>query len=389
MMNQPEPSLSSHFGKPALYQNGLKKQLAHHSPIEITESFFNYTRTPLTVVKRNGLIIPLTPEPVMGFDEKLSIRVDFNIRNATVAQIKKQLTLLDEQDDEALHLLRTALENSVISPMAYGVKITLEYPLSLMELKKYGGSVYYGELDLVVSLDPPTTVIPHPYSERGRRANIATAVMPEGSTDMFGYSVFVVDNHGQYGPRYLNIGGKVYRVSPVRDPIQNDGIYITSSRPVDGDLFEPGVEVLHYSFEGAEESVGLYKTFDEALNLGDLNTARKETLAKMEQDNLVLQRDLNLTKSKHAAEQAEQDRRMKDMVAFHEREKFEMTQKQAEIEAAAKKRELLEEQRRAEMKDYYEKRSLERKDSSEVVKVLPAIIVGIGAAVAVLLKIFK
>lgn len=388
-MNQLETPLSSHFGKPALYHNGFKKQMAHSSPITITESFFNYTRTPLTLVKRNGLVIPLQPEPVMGFDEKLCIRVEFQIRNASVALIKKQLTLIDEQDDEALHQLRAALENSVISPTAFGVKVTLEYPLSLTELKKYGGTVYYGELDLVVSLDPPDTVIPHPHSERGRRANIATEIMTSNNAESFGYSVFVVDNHGQYGPRYLNIGGKVYRVGPVRDFSQKDGVYVTSSRPADGDLFMPGVEVLHYSFEGAEETVGLYKTFDEAMNLGDLNTARKEALVNMEQANLVLQKDLTLVKSKQAADQAEQDRQMRELVTAHEREKFEMVQKQAEVEASAKKREIEAEQKRAEMKDHYEKRSLDRKDNSEVVKVLPAIIVGIGAAVAVFMKFFK
>ncbi len=386
-MNQQEPQLSSHFGTPFLYQNGLKKP-AHSSPIEITESYFNHTRTNLTIVKRNGLIVPLPSENTFGFEEKLGIRVEFRIKNGALAEIKKQLNLLDAQDDDALKLLRDAIENSKVSAVVGHVKIVLEYPLTLEELKKYGGTVYYAELDVVISTQSPSTVVPHPHSERGRRSNIATSLVGDKQVGGFAYSVFVVDSHGQYGPRFLNIGGKVYRVTPIVDYSQKDGVYVTSTKPADGDLFSPGEDIMHYSFEAAEESIGLFRTYDEAFNLGDLGTARKEQLASIEQENLVLQKDLTVVKNTISLAEAEHQREMQAVVAQHAREKLEIEERRAEIELTLKKQEEESDKRRTEMKDYYEHRSLNRKDTSEMVKILPAIVIGVGAVAALLFKVF-
>jgi hypothetical protein len=389
MMNQTESILNSHFGAPVLHQVGFRKTAqAFASPVEITESYFNYTRSPLTIVKRNGLVIPLDPEPSLGFDENLVIRIEIVIRNGTIPALKKQLSVLEEADEKAMHLLRQAVENTTISPVNGGIRVTLDYPLALAELKKYGGTVYYGELDIVASLDPPETVIPHPYSERGRRENIAAASVADDKGESFGYSVFIIDNEGKYGPRYLNIGGSVYKVTPTRDFTKRDGIYVASTRPVEGDMLVTGVEVTRHAFEGAEDSVGLYRTYDEALNLGDLTTARKNSLAQLEHDNLTLQREIANMKSAQSQEAAENDRVMRDLTSQHEREKLALEEKRLKSESEAKEREAVLERQRQEMKDYYEQRSLNRKDNSEVVKVLPAIIVGIGAAIAVLMKIF-
>ena len=388
-MNQADINLPSHFGKPGMFQTGFKRNKADGGPISITESYFNNTREALTVVKRSGLVIPLPSEPVMGFDEKMGIRIEFRIRNVTVAAMKRQLSLISDEDGETLKMFRAAIENSDMRPMVGGVSICLEYPLTLTELKKYGGTVYYGELDLVVSLQSPDTVIPHPHSERGRRASIATMMTKDMDPKAFGYSILTVDNFGQYGPRFLNISGKIYRVDPVQDFSQQDGVYVTCPKPVDGDLFIEGKEVEHHSFENAVDSLGLYKTHEEALTFGDLGTARKAELAKMEQDNLILQRDLNHTKSKLTAEQAESDRQMKEMEATHAREKLEAAQKTMKLEASVKAAELMAEQRRTEMKDLYEQRSLVRKDNSEIIKVIPAIVLGVGAIGAVLFKLFS
>ncbi len=325
----------------------------------------------------------------MGFDEKMLIRVEFRIRNATVAAIKRQLSLLANEDDEALYVLRDAIENSKITPVAGHIKVCLEYSLTLLELKNYGGTVYYGELDLVVSLNPPETVIPHPHSERGRRASIATISASDKDPKAFGYSILTVDNFSQYGPRFINIGGNVYRVNPVQDFAHKDGVYLTSDRPVNGDLFMPIVENVHYSFEAAEEALGLYKTHEEAETLGDLGTARKEVLAKLEQANLVMSKDLAHLKQRQSIEQAEADRQRQEMEAAHNREKLTLQETLATKEAAWKEQEIQAEKRKAELKEFYENRSLARKDSSEVIKVIPAIILGIGTIGAVLWKIFS
>lgn len=389
-MNPNESILSTHFGAPVLHQTGFNKPTrAHNSPVEITESYFNYTRTPLSIVKRNGLIIPLPPEPLMGFDENLIVRVEFVIRHATLPDIRRQLGLLEEADEEALKQLRYALENSAISPIAPGVKITLDYPLSLAELKKYGGTVYYGELDLVASIDPPETVIPHPHSEKGRKAKIAASVVGATKSEAFGYSIYIVDNFGKYGPRYVNIGSKVYRVNSIRDNAQKDGIYVVAPQPVEGDIDSVGEDIVRYDFEGAEDSVGLYRTYDEAASLGDLSTARKRSLAELEQSNLVLTRDLANMKNQQAIDSVKRDQELAEVTERHNREKLALEERIRKDEVHAKEREAELERKRQELKDYYEERSLARKDSSETMKVLPAIIVGVGAVAAVLLKLFK
>jgi hypothetical protein len=237
-----------------------------------------------------------------------------------------------------------------------GAVITLDYPLSINTLREYGGSVYYQELDVVVSLEAFENVPPHPASDEGKNIQLTNIEQQE---DAFLYSVDIVDNLAVLSERYLNINGKVYKVTPKIDLNRQDGIYITSNRPAVNARTENDREVSYYPLSKVEE-LGLYRTLDEANACGDIVTARKQELADMEHQVAVMKKQLQQMEHQHKLELANKEQ--------------ELARLEGELKSASMKLQ--------QTKDYYDARSYERKDQSEALKFLPTLLVGVGALFA-------
>jgi hypothetical protein len=259
-----------------------------------------------------------------------------------------------------------------------GATIVLDYPLTLEQLQTYGGTIYFSELDIVVSLLPPEEMPAHPYSEEGRRSQVIAGSPIDHGGVGFGYAVEIVDNHERYGDRFLNIGGNVYKVKTKKDLERRDGVYIISNYAANGQLGKPGVRVTFCAFDKAQEDLGLYKTYDEAMHLGDLSTARKQEL-------LTMEHELVKSKQEAAAEKVRFDREL--TAAQHEVKRIEQENTRLAARNQMLEHDLTMERQR--LKDFFDARAYQRKDSSEALKILPSIILGIGALVVALRSLFS
>ena len=197
----------------------------------------------------------------------------------------------------------------------------------------------------------------------------------------FGYSVELVDNAGKYGDRFVNIGNRVYRISPRQDSTRKDGIYVVSNNPVTGKFDLTDVCLVYHTFEEAKEKVGLYNSCEEAYNLGDISLARKIELSNMEQSLAVMKNEMQMAKQKHDMEMLEKNRELKTLEMERERHAQIMAEAKERADIAAS----LERQR---IKDYYEDKAYQRKDQSEMLKFIPAVVVAIGS-ILMAIKTFK
>lgn len=337
------------------------------SPIECRTHYINNLSVSITVVWRSGFRIRLEPVPNMD-NNRLVIRTTVMVDQSVKNDVERVLSMVNENSSPELQAMRTAFIQQNQGNTYRGASIILDYPISHDQLRNYGGSIYHNELDCVISLMDLEEAPLHPYSESGKLSQTVIGSPVDHGGPSFAYAVEIVDNCGKQGARYMNMSGKIYKIIPKKDPERRDGIYIVSNKPANGALDNGGVVATHYPFELAETDLGLYPTYSEALNLGDVSTARKEELARLEHQNKVLAQEMQGLRQQHEREMLEQQNELR---------RTELERDRLNIKIAEQEQQMARE--RAELKDQYEKRSYERKDQSEILKILPSIVVGIGA----------
>lgn len=376
MEQQNVRSIPTHFGESELVRPGPKSNPYRREPFEQRLTYRNHLAVPISIGLRNGLKLSLPAEPNLN-DHRFLARVELVLSEQVKMDVHRLLSAVDGNSPPELQVMREALQLQLQVNSHGGATIVLDYPLSLEQLQTYGGSVYYSELDIVVSLLAPGSMPPHPHSDEGRRSQtIAGSPVDHGGVG-FGYAVEIVDNHGKYGDRFLNIGGNVYKVPTKQDFTRRDGVYIISNYAASGNLTREEPKVTFCAFEQAQETLGLYRTYDDALHLGDISQARKAELLTMEHE---------LVKARGELQQAKAQQE-KDQLAS----KAEIARMEGENERLKARNQLLErdmEVERQKNKDYYDNRSQQRKDTSETLKILPTIILGIGTFIAALVGIF-
>jgi hypothetical protein len=353
-------------------------------------SFINATTFAITVVQRSGLKVTIPPKQSFRSRDFI-IRQEFQIAAEVKENVRAVLDVVDDSSPIVLQRLKAALAEADKTFGLYArANLILDHPITLDQLKQHGQSVYHHESDTLVSMLNPGFVPLHPYSEQGRNAKMMEDTPVKVGGDSFGYCVEIVDNTGRFGDRFVNIANQVYRIRTKRDVARRDGIYIGSSDPDEGELFTGSYSVNRIPLDAPDhEKYGVFKTFEEAKTLGDLSQAQKRQLADVEFATTHLKRELEQEKLRHSREMAGVE---------HDLKLSEARAKEAELIRDRREAELKEERARAEhllaierlrLKDKYEERSLDRKDRSEIVKMLPTIIVGIGAAIPIIMKLMK
>ena len=362
--------INTHFGDVSAAPLGPHDLKGFFSPIEKKITYINNLSEPVTIGTRDGLKFVLSPQYNLSANG-LIIRVEITINSTQKTDIQKVLSAVDDSAPQELKVLREtfAKQIKVVTHRASTV-MTIDYTVHTNTLREYGGSIYFHEVDLVVSLLGFDNTPPHPFSEEGRRLNIINTSTDNTEKDFF-YSIKIVDNGEKYGPRYININNQVFKIDTVKDNSKKDGVYITRTKEFNSTLSDSNQkEHLHYSIDSEELSI--FKSAEEARVYGDINTNRKRELAELEHQLNLQKAELQAIKSKNEMDMIE---RNKEKLIL-EMEKDTLKQRLEEQRQDYEQRLKYERDRQ---KDYFDERSYRRKDYSEMVKFIPAIIVGIGA----------
>jgi hypothetical protein len=388
-MSYSPPNCPTFFGDVTL---GSAMGAAWSDPIFATcrWSFINATLYAITIVQRSGLKVTIPPKQSFRSRDFI-IRQEFQIAAEVKENVRAVLDVVDDSSPIVLQRLKAALAESDKTFGVYArANLILDHSITLDQLKQHGQSVYHHETDILVSMLTSNFVPLHPYSEEGRNVKMMEDTPVKVGGESFGYCVEIVDNTGRFGDRFVNIANQVYRVRTKRDVTRRDGIYIGSSDPDEGELFNGSYSVNRIPLDAPDhEKYGIFKTYEEAKTLGDLTQAQKRALADVEFATTHLKRELEQEKHRHSREMAEIE---------HDLKVSEARAKEAELIRDRREAELKEERARAEhllaierlrLKDKFEERSMDRKDRSEIVKMLPTIIVGIGAAIPIIMKLMK
>jgi len=384
-MDNPQNVVPSHFGLPALTSQGELNTRTTLSPVQYRVEFVNNLGAPVSVLMRNGLKFNMDSEP--SFTHRtFTIRVFITINSSAYGSIVDSLRAAAAGDAPELAVLSQAFGISVEGNMWRGGTLTLDYDLTLEQLYDLGGTVYYHEVDYVVSLETNHAHLHHPHSEQGRKNQVLVECplfndrfeRETGGTPIgFGYSITMVNNDGKKQVRYINIANQVYRITPTVDLTKKDGIYIVSNHSMSNKGGRGGFESRWYDFENAEETLGLWKTPEEARHGGDKSILAKENLARAQAEVERLRAERSVLDEQNAIEKAQLEATMREHEVRMEKEREEIARERAE-------REYEEKVRRQKLADHYEEKSYVRKDTSEGLKFLPSLLIGLGALFSVL-----
>lgn len=290
-----------------------------------------------------------------------------------------QLSINENERDEDISVIQQNMLDS-LSNDHRAQRITRKQAVctkvKIDDLKNNSNIVYIKEYDIVIYGIKPNLNILHPNTVSNA---ISGLELNRKRVNNLEWSIKINDPHSRIGNRYINICGVVYSIHPNRDPTQMEGVILTTSS---GEHHGDPVSV-PMSLDVFEDKIRTYKSYEEAETYGNLETVTKAKIeAEMEKirhENAIEESKLKseLTRLKSEAEKTKHDletasTELKQKEIEHKRE-LELLAMNADREKHD--RELQSLQR----KSYYEERSYDRKDSSELLKFLP-IIVGAGIA---------
>lgn len=366
------PTLPTHFGNVYVSPIGPRDRQFGVSPIEYKISYINNLPEEAIVVLRSGIKFTVPRQHLVTCDT-LVIRVEIMLRHSAKNEIQRLLSTVNEESSSELKAMREAFTIQLRNNNTHsGLTLILDYTITPDDLRKMAGTFYHNELDCVISISKFNDTPPHPHSDIGRQQTLLNNKNVSEVEGSFNYIVELVDNTNAFGPRYLNVGNKIYKVDTTKDSTRKDGAYVISNHPVTGELVNCGIDSKYYTFEELEEKLGLFRTAEEAKHLDDVMTSRKLELAKLEFEAGVTKTELQNLKHIQDMRTLEREKELSILAMEKESHAAELLKIREKAEHDLK-------MEREYAKARYDDRSYDRKDSSEIFKWIPGIIVAIGA----------
>lgn len=411
----------------------------------ITAEYTNYMQTTLYLKTQANVPFALEPNTLVVSSENphphLEIKLSYRLQtNAGVTGTANLLTTLIEnkhilsEDAQELHRQMTEMyRHDGSRNNKTNFTFTVFRRIREEDFKKTR-MIYFRESDMILTREKESLTLPHPNSSTGmQHTEIRNAKEYSGQTGVF---VKVVDNQCLAEVRYYYAGKRLIAVPSTADSERESGVYCTiASQASDGSV-EPDTSFM--TFKEAEVAIGLFKFKEDAESYGNPELILKNEevkhrsderkaeleLRKFKQTNdaRALEQESELAALRHAVElQKAENVALKESADFRktlrddtadthkvkraksEAEiKYKKLKKEVRLEAARKEREAEQKEREARLdeerklrenyydqrketrKDWYEDRSYQRKDTSELIKFIPALVLGVVGTLAVI-----
>lgn len=341
----------------------------------ITYSFINTTIWDVVITDQLNASWEVKSSPNTMDDGYVEIRKQYDVRDPRVSLLNISMDSGDRSD--SINSLIDHFKRSGENNRYYITKdsIILSYKVYARDLQKTS-SVNVADLNYVITVrNAIKDRLPvNPVSRLGSEISSTMTEHERG----FVFTIDIVDPYGKLGEMYINIGGTVSKVKVIRNPnYESEGIYI--SRSVEPSLENPtGYIRTRFDLDKASD-VPLFSTPALALSHGD-------ALARLKEEH-----DFNMQQLKNQNEQAKLEfEKVKlqhsQMLQQLESEVKLEQNKQAKLKTELEDFKMQKEKESMALKHEMEMRSLDRKDSSEILKWIPALVVSAGAIMVAMKK---
>lgn len=447
------------YGEPKAASMTLDSQL-QMSLVEYKEEIYyiNNTYKPITVTKRDGLSVTI-PRTNSVHTRTFMIRKIIEFKAAALRSALECVTSIKDIDSGDLVELKRCLLQ--LQAKKFGeASIMLDYIVDYDNLIAKGGCIYHQQMDVVLSVKDCLHAEVHPFSTRFLNVDRFGKTEHYGEQNELNIKIRLVDHSVTAEPKYINVFGKTLKLKPQKDSphrhlvssvggkkvesTYEDYLQIFYSADNDPEVIKnKGVGTFSVTLEEAKESLGVYDTYADAINSGDIEASRKEKLTKMLYEVELLKSETARQKALFEQQEMQHKEHMADQNRRLEIEKNEISRKKQELEnfnlelqnrAAIQKeaqskidaellqlenaKTMLNMQRKSQdedlsraraeytdklaqnrsehetrmknesnyWKDYYEMKQAARKETSDVVKFIPGLLVGVAGIAAAWIK---
>lgn len=342
-----------------------RTDIADHSPLQKKLVYYNNIGEDLIVVDRSGIQMIIKSHP--GRHGGLAIEKVYHVGKGVDVD-PNNVSRFGGGPSKERKALNEAIRDYDENHNIVNRKMSVAYTIDRDKLLEGGYPLYIPEVDIVVAVARlhESRKVLHPYSDTSARYRLLKQSVEDVGRQAMRFEVFIVSNDRTHGDRYVNVMGDVFKVpSVVRQDLQ-DGVYVCSSGCVPGPNERIPSTFRQLTFEEAHEVIALYKCPDEARTFGDPQGEREREFRRLENE--------------YKEERLDMERRMATEKLEREKLRAEQADMIAELEHYRKLKEMKD-------KDYFDDRSRVRKDNSEIVKYVPAIITGVLAVVTLAVKL--
>ncbi len=332
------------------------------APFKYSTFYFNKSHRDVTVIHRNGMTMSYGGNKKYAREDGyFVVRTSYYFNGVMAVQTaiddlrkyKTRNTSYHPHVEIILNVLEEATKNNV----RHGHEIiTIDDKVDI-GLAKKNFCLYSITSDLLISEGLDSVKIHHPYSPEARAKNHVVESMKQ--IPLTGVFVDLIDNEQELSCRYMYAAKQLVEIPARQDLGRPSGVYFTYGTNIHGD--EILVTPQFFSFEDAKEKLGMFATKEETLTNGNPTLLNKSEEERYRSENLRLSHQLEQMRTQNTL--------LKEKAAQAE------TERADEYDSRKKKRD-----------EYYETRSYERKDSSELIKYGTTILLSIIGTWALMRK---
>lgn len=327
--------------------------------------YINNSNTPLQVVHRNNLAVPVRAEKCYDYTEGTFIVRStwffsgFEHMRATVTSINETLKNQRLSKDE-LDTFRKLIEmgSSTSSPSYFRkAEITIDREFTLRELIE-NGVTYVHDLDVQILTSPHFGLTPHPYNSQ--TVSLERYYNFSRDHNVSGFFMDIVDNDAVAGKRFVYAGSKLLEIEPRVDAEKQSGVYCCHMEKMG--LTGPHVMTNFYTFEEAEVQLGVYANRNDAVTGGNPEMVNKIEVERLKAEALALSQAVEQSKFDTAIVKEQSERQKQEYQTQLDTMRLEFEEKKQKME-----------ERKHRRADAYDERSTARKDSSDILKLSVAV----------------
>lgn len=343
--------------------------------------YFNHTGRTVRMGWRNGVIIDVIPRSDR-INQTFSVRQELYMTDNLKGAVRNRLISHEGLQSEDFKRFKKHFMDCYQTQTS-GITMKFEHVVTPEMLKEHDGSLYVSELDIILSTRQDNIPL-HPFCLEA----LSRPVKHVRTITESGLGVVIVDNKEMIGSRFVRLMGKVVKIEPIKNSLKPDGIYLTFRGMVENARDDLQDMIDYIKPEEIEEAGWFFRSFAEAHNAPERDVELNYELKELDFQGKRLAAETSVTKSSHDIEKlelerinAELTRRNEEMERNHRIYEQELQRRFAREDHESKLEQLR-------SKDLYEHRSNTRKDTSEFVKFLPTLLMGAGAAFAVIRSLF-
>ena len=370
---------------------------------ELGYQFINHIHRPVTVITRTGLRIVVPHTPLKHNPHHRGKKTPYSPPNEPCFIIRGRVgahfdVILDTTELSNDNGVSTSVEAQALLDSVQVMEdrifrnshssTCVEYRIPVADFDENNGVLFLQNIDLQVSILDQSLTPPHPHSMIGLRNRDAQSFKQDLVSCGVFYGVYIRDQNREYGDRYINLNGSVLRV-PLKDEVsdERDGVYLITSGKLKSQLPHDRMLVEYYTFAEADEKIGLWKSYNDALTLGNPQDKMRRDLEDRKQALALLEIEAKEERIRREREIETERDSMRLALMEYENQLKRIDQINRLMAAELERREQHFRREMAILKEITGARDHERRESMEIIKLIPTLITTVVTYVAAYKKI--